>query len=470
MIDHLRDGLANSASALQAPLFTVPGASDGTTQWKAETFQLVNWGGFEGRVRFHFHPGATLISGASGTGKSTLLDAYIALMMPSDTPFNGASNDAVAGRARNAEQRNLLSYLRGQTDTTADDSGRQRPKVLRGLQRSTWGAVAMTFIDDHGNRFTVLRLYHVPASATQASEITMRMATYEGTLDLADLAAHAEELFAPKVLKAAAPGLLTHDSYTSFAARLHTRLGIGANGDGSKALRLLVRIQSGHQIRTVDELYKEMVLERPATYDAADRAIGHFDDLESAYVAMQTEQQKAVLLGPITQKYADLTTARATINQIEAFELDAVGDGPLTVWRLRREAAILEVERSANRSRWKLNESDLSVASEVQRGLEGELTATQAAHRDAGGAQLEDLDNQKKQSLLRREERLTRRSMLAERTAHRANRWMTRDCSTRRSPLPPSSCPDTKQHRASCTTDARPYATAPFRCLSDAKL
>ena len=40
-----------------------------------------------------------MISGASGVGKSTVLDAYTALMMPSDTKFNGASNDAV-GRPR----------------------------------------------------------------------------------------------------------------------------------------------------------------------------------------------------------------------------------------------------------------------------------------------------------------------------------------------------------------------------------
>src|SRR4051794_30602768 len=93
------DTLAHDAGLL----FHVDGATEGTTQWKAETFQLVNWGGFEARVQFRFHPGSTLISGGSGTGKSTLLDAYIALMMPVDTPFNGASNDAVGGRARSAE-------------------------------------------------------------------------------------------------------------------------------------------------------------------------------------------------------------------------------------------------------------------------------------------------------------------------------------------------------------------------------
>ena len=66
-----------------------------------------------------FAPGATLLTGGSGTGKSTLLDAYLAVMMPSDTPFNGASNDAATGRARGARQRNLLTYLRGKTTPPA---------------------------------------------------------------------------------------------------------------------------------------------------------------------------------------------------------------------------------------------------------------------------------------------------------------------------------------------------------------
>ena len=97
-----------------SPLFYIDGATEGTTQWRAETFQMVNWGGFHGRHSVALASTATLVSGASGTGKSTLLDAYLALMMPSDTPFNGASNDAGSGRARSAEQRNVLTYLRRQ--------------------------------------------------------------------------------------------------------------------------------------------------------------------------------------------------------------------------------------------------------------------------------------------------------------------------------------------------------------------
>src|SRR5258708_40153408 len=100
---------------------------------------LANWGGFHGYPLNELDPEATLISGASGTGKSTILDGYLALMTPSDTPFNGASNDA-SGRARNPEQRNLLTYLRGKTDDSREaGTGALTERVLRGAEGPTWG-------------------------------------------------------------------------------------------------------------------------------------------------------------------------------------------------------------------------------------------------------------------------------------------------------------------------------------------
>lgn len=117
----------------QPALLYLPGATEGTTQWRAETMQVVNWGGFHGHTRVGLAFGSTLLSGASATGKSTLLDAYLALMMPADTPFNNASNDATTGRARGADQRNLLTYLRGKRNTNRE-SGRDEltDQVLRG--------------------------------------------------------------------------------------------------------------------------------------------------------------------------------------------------------------------------------------------------------------------------------------------------------------------------------------------------
>lgn len=399
-----------------APLFYLEGATEGTTQWRAQTLQVVNWGGFEGAVTVPFHQGATLISGASGSGKSTLLDAYIALMMPSDIAFNGASNDAVAGRARSAGQRNLMSYLRGQTDTVPDESGRERPKLLRGEGTATWGAIGMTFVNDHGEHFTALRVYFVPARATVFADLAPRFATIDAPFDLADLAPLASEQFQPRVLKAAFPGLITHDGYTAFATRLHTKLGIGANGDGLKALRLLARIQAGQQIRTVDDLYKDMVLERPTTYDAADRAIAHFDDLEAAYQAMQTEQDKAELLTPITAKYDRLITARRTIDEIDTFGLTRTTGNPVDLWSRHLERDLLEDAVQQTRAGRRAVSEQLRAAVTAENGLAQDLAAAQTEHRESGGGELASLDQQIITAGITRDDRSSRRADLAERT------------------------------------------------------
>jgi uncharacterized protein YPO0396 len=263
--------------------------------------QLVNWGGFGGLTTVPLRGEATMISGASGVGKSTILDAYTALMMPSDTKFNGASNDAVAGRARGVGQRNLLSYLRGAVDVVDDPrTGRPVEKLLRGKGGDTWGAVAMTFVNDQGGRFTALRTYYVPRRAARSADVQMQLVTHEGALSLQVLEAAVADRFHANTLKKLFPGVRVHRTYAEFSAVLHARLGIGAGGDGAKALRLLARIQAGNQVRSVDELYKDMVLERPTTYAAADRAIEHFDDLDAAYSAMRTEERKLEVLGPIT--------------------------------------------------------------------------------------------------------------------------------------------------------------------------
>jgi uncharacterized protein YPO0396 len=331
------------------PLLYLAGATEGTTQWKVETLQLINWGGFHGHSDIDFAPTTTLLSGASGTGKSTLLDAYIALLMDSNVPFNGASNDATIGRARSSDQRSLLSYLRGKTDTSRTTDGDLADRVLRGQSSATWGALAATFIDDNGRRFSVARLYYVPRAATKDSDLTRKMCTVDGTLDLRDAESFVGGKFDKRAVEARFPNLKMHKSYDEFSQAFFTRLGIGAHGDGSKALRLLARIQGGHQVRTVDDLYKSMVIELPGTYDAADDAVEHFKNLEDAYDAMETEQQKAEVLANIPTLHDERMSALANAELVESLGVHHTGDSPFSVWKLLAEDALLETAEADNR-------------------------------------------------------------------------------------------------------------------------
>ncbi|MDR3068222.1 MAG: AAA family ATPase, partial [Cellulomonas sp.] len=320
----------------------IPTASTGQ-QWVARELQLVNWGGYDGHHVVRFAPTATLLYGASGSGKSTLMDAYIALLMPHTTPFNGASNGGVVGRPRGKDQRNIVSYARGKIDESRTEDG-TRTTVLRGEGRDTWAAVAMTWADQSGTRFTALRAWYVPAAARTLEDVGCVRATFDGAFDLRDLEPAATERLARSALGQvgqAGARLFLFDTDRDFTARMHLTLGNGAAGGGTKAVALLGRIQAGQQITTVDRLYKDMVLEEPDTFTTADAVVEQFDKLSGTRDQMITAQQQVRTLAPIHQHRATVADADerlAVIATIGAFDDDV---SPASLWRHRRRLDLL---------------------------------------------------------------------------------------------------------------------------------
>jgi uncharacterized protein YPO0396 len=360
-------------------------------QWLAESMQLVNWGGFEGHHTIVFADSATLLSGANGTGKSTLLDAYIALMMDSNTPFNGASNDNVTGRARSGEQRSILSYMRGKTDASREaGSGRLRDDVMRGHSSATWSAVAMTWRNDTGKRLTALRLYYAPVSAQLFADVTMKLAAINRAFDLSDVAEFAADAFQSRPMEARFRDLEFHTSYIAFAATLHSHLGIGVNSDGGKAMKLLARIQGGRQFATVDGLYKEMVLEQPRTFPAADRAVEHFADIQAAHDMMRTAEQQVDVLNDIPRFHEALMTARAELELIDTFRIHTVAPNtPFALWCCRTEASLLTAALKTNRDEHRAATDAADAARDRSGTLSDQLEEVLRQKRLNGGDALE---------------------------------------------------------------------------------
>lgn len=319
----------------------IPAASTGQ-QWVARDLQLVNWGGYDGHHRVLLAPTATLLSGGSGSGKSTLMDAYIALLMPHTTPFNGASNGGVVGRPRGKDQRNILSYARGKLDESRTDEG-TRQRVLRGDGKDTWSAISMTWADQTGRVFTAVRAWYVPSAARSLEEVTAVRATVDEAFDLTDLeSAAAERLARPAVT---ATGLTAYDTDREFTARLWSTLGIGATGDGSRAVGLLGRIQAGQQITTVDALYKAMVLEEPSTFATADAVVEQFDKLTGTRDQMITARQQVKALEPIRELREQIEGSADRLQVIERLgDVDAPSS-PAALWQHEHRLGLLrEVE------------------------------------------------------------------------------------------------------------------------------
>ncbi|WP_315149590.1 ATP-binding protein, partial [Corynebacterium variabile] len=371
----------------------IPSGSRGQ-QWLAGDLQLVNWGGYDGAHRVRFSPSATLLCGGSGSGKSTLMDAYIALMMPHTTPFNGASNGAVSGRARGEDQRNILSYGRGKIDETRTEHG-TRVRVLRGDGTDTWTAVAMTWVDASGpveKRFTAVRAWYIPASARVLDDAVKVRGVIEGDFDLTDLEDAASRRLSDAAVRAT--GLETMATDREFLARVHSVLGIGAAGAGTKAMNLLARIQAGQQITTVDELYKRMVLEEPDTFATADAVVEHFDELESARTRMVTAQRQVRALSPLREartRIGDATERLRLIKEIGQFR-DA--SSPAAMWRTSRRLDLLRAAEEELRSQAVDAESLVATHTAAAEAAEAERDSLIQVLRNSGGDRLETAERE----------------------------------------------------------------------------
>lgn len=341
----------------------IPAASTGQ-QWIARDLQLVNWGGYDGHHVVRLASTATLLSGGSGSGKSTLMDAYIALLMPHTTPFNGASNGGVVGRPRGKDQRNILSYARGKLDESRTEDG-TRQTVLRGDGRDTWSAIAMTWADQSGTQLTAVRAWYVPATARVLEDVVAVRATVDGPFDLRDLEAAAAQRFGRAAV--AATGLTCFDTDRELTARLHSTLGIGAAGDGNKAVALLGRIQAGQQITTVDALYKAMVLEEPDTFATAEAVVEQFDKLSGTREQMITARQQVKALEPIRQHRADIEAAGERLRvmeQIGGFDEPA---SPAALWKHGRRLDLLraaeqDLQRRHQQARTRVTETSARIS------------------------------------------------------------------------------------------------------------
>ena len=369
-----------------------PASHPARAQWRLESMQLVNWGGFEGFTSIEFSPTSTLISGASGTGKSTILDAWLALMMDSNTPFNGASNDARRGRARGSTQRSLLTYLRGKLDDIREN-GEASERSLRGTSSWTWGAVSATFVSDSGERFSAIRLYHALRSAARDSDVTKKLCTAVGPIDLKEFEPLAVDKFDKRAIDSRFPTITVHNTYDAFAVAIGRRLGIGTGGDGASALRLLARIQAGAPITSIDRLYKELVLEEPATFAAADRAVDHFAHLEAAHAEMATAAAKQRALAALPELWADYESQMEKVSAVDELHLNRP-DSPAKRWIAIRETEMATMAVQTNREEHKRQASAFERAKAREADLKRQVRDLEAAIDEAGGGELRAIETQ----------------------------------------------------------------------------
>ena len=312
-----------------------------TEQWRMTRMQLVNWGTFCGYHDFPIEafgkdgePPVVMITGESGTGKSTLFDAKTAVLQKYNVAFNTASNAFQRGRARSGNQRNLFTYVLGKQDDVYDDEAGEELEVrLRPTTAPQWSAIVLSFEDMHGAVFTAARFFFVPAQG-QESDLRQFMLTANEDLDPRNLESRLTQSVNKKLLMEVYPSAKVHDTVSGFLGTVYGHMQIGPDAEGDNAMKLHQRIQGGYPITDVDALFKELVIDDPSTFNYAKRALDSFRESESVWVQMDEVRQKIQDLGDIRKNYESFEENRARFELMDS--MLGEDDGPLSLWISRR--------------------------------------------------------------------------------------------------------------------------------------
>lgn len=346
-------------------------------QWRLDRIEVVNWGTFDGRYRIDVARKGHLFTGASGSGKSSLLDAIATVLTPNRVlRFNAAAQEG----ASRGDDRSFVSYVRGAWSKEADETlDRAVSSYLR--RGATWSGVLLRFADGQDGVVTLARLFHLAGSSVDKADLHDLAFAVRDDVDLEALRPFAEQGVDMRGAKAAWPAAVvtTNGGHKSYFARVQRLLGI----EGENALPLLHRTQSAKNLGSLDQLFRGFMLDEPVTFDRARNAVEQFGELREAHrLVVEAREQVDALraLDPAIAMYEEARAAESGVERLRSV-LVAFED------HLRLRLA-LEDETSL-RSTLGTTTATAQAAAAVLGRAEEDLERAEAAARSAGSDRIE---------------------------------------------------------------------------------
>jgi uncharacterized protein YPO0396 len=345
-------------------------------QWRLESIELLNWGTFQGHWSVPVARRGFLVTGPSGSGKSSLLDAVSAVLTPrGKLRFNAAAND---GGAR-GDDRSLVSYIRGAWRRSADEeTGEVASEYLR--PGATHSGILLRYADGTGGRPVILaKLYHLRRGSNTPSDVQELSLILQQDAVLPDFVPHLGSGIDVRKIKAGWPDAMAiTDQHSSFAARFSRLLGIS----GENAILLLHKTQAAKSLGNLDDLFRTFMLDEPRTFAMAENAVAQFGELSQAHSAVvQARLQRDHLAAmAIPARTYDTSAAAAA----EAGNLHAAVPAFKDAWKLRLAE---EASTSAGEQLFAAENSAAQAADHV-RDLYQTLSVARQRVSENGGAAL----------------------------------------------------------------------------------
>jgi uncharacterized protein YPO0396 len=369
-------------------------------QFRMSRLQVYNWGTFSDVHDIPITEQGFLFVGRSGAGKSTLLDAIAALLVPPRwVDFNAAAREA----EKTGRDRNLVSYIRGAWAEQKDDaSGEIATRYLR--PGTTWSALALTYRNALDRHVVLVQLLWLRGNANGPGDVKRHFMIFERPLELNELEVFGQSNLDVRKLKQTLDDGFHRGEFSAYAERFRRLLGI----DSEMALRLLHKTQSAKNLGDLNSFLRDFMLDKPATFEVAERLVSEFDELNAAHQAVVTARRQVETLVPAREKHQhreSLLNQRGGLNELLA-----------------------GIDSYAGRRRIDLLKEQIERLNIQADGLEGEISRKQAAlnqhgetlrdlerrHREVGGDQVETWEAEKSSLEQQREQCLRKQGQAKE--------------------------------------------------------
>lgn len=350
--------------------------ADYKEQFRLTQIQMFNWGTFRDVHTVAIHRDGHLVVGPSGSGKSTILDAKTALMAPSQwMDFNAAAREG----GKREHDRNLVTYIRGAWSNKEGDEGDTELQVLE--KHSTWSALAMTLSTVEGRTITLVEIYWIRGPSMDAKDVQRHYMVFDRPFDVSELEFFGNEDFNIRKLKQTLKALYSDNIASGYRECFQSKLGIPSE----QALKLLHKAQSLKNIGDLNSFMRDLMLEKPGTFEVARKLVEEFTNLNEAYFHVQKARQQIDVLAPARQWAHERATALAAASKLK--ELDFGLDH--YVARRRRELYKSAIDASIDTAAQV--ERNIVAAEQAAREAETCLDDLKRALWEAGGETIDRL-------------------------------------------------------------------------------
>lgn len=365
----------------QYDLFTT---NAGTAGYRLNYMEIFNWGTFNNRI-FRIAPEGnnTLLTGANASGKSTLIDALLTLLVPAkkDRFYNQSSGNERKGD-RTEETYVLGNYGNIQTE------GETSTKTQQLRDKKTYSVLLASFTNNHDNVVTLFQLrwfvngelkcsygfsYKPLTIGTDFSRFNGSKGDWKKTL---------EKRYNANVLK---KQIEFYDTIKDYKDKIISALGLRSD----KALTLFNQIVGVKVLNDLDEFIRNNMLEQRDAESEYIRLSESFATLIEAKTTIEKVKEQIAQLKPIDER-------AKTLEKIESMLKDLQNNRDLAVyWFAKKNVELANARMTELNDKLDVLKQEIKQLNQEKEELKHrERNLSLSIENDDVGRQIKDLDRE----------------------------------------------------------------------------